>query len=693
MKNISARLVVLFLGALSTTSGPAADASPPANARQFTPDFLVRPNARQVRQIPELRLRAGVARLPASITSDVVQTACVQEAADLGAACGYVNVPFDRKHPGQGAVPIYFELYSHSGSGSAESAILVNFGGPGVTTSGIRSDAFGLFGRNLDVHDMLLIDDRGRGFSAALGVSNCLEVQQGTAPWDRALGDCAAELGDAASRYGTGDVAQDTEAVRSALGYDQVDYFGWSYGGMDVSAYAMRFGEHLRSIVLDSPAGTPYLKKFAFEHTRTQADPRIVRLDCLRSPTCSADHPDPRTELDNLIVTVRYSPVEGNAYDASGNLTHIRVDEEALLNLVIHNTAVGFIGTGEILAAAESLRRGDSAPLLRLAVEGSPAPFPQSGDSGDATYYSVPAQYATSCVDHDQAWNWSATISERKQQYADAVADLPADYFAPFSKAATTGKPFSWFGRDCLFWQKPTPSSPVAPAHGGYPSVPTLVLSGDMDRTVPLEETSQVAALFPDSTFLSVPGAGHGTFQWSDCAAALLSEFIETLRVGDTGCLHAPQTVWPAVGRFPLLARDARPARVDPKGPNQIGVAERKVVTVAVATAIDALQRSSIGDGTGVGLRAGKFRTKSRASLTITLTGCAFANDVIVDGTVILRSGSDQSFVADLLVAGPGTAGGTIHVVGFWEARGPVGNFKVTGKLGGKRVAVLVPEA
>jgi hypothetical protein len=54
---------------------------------------------------------------------------------------------------------------------------------------------------------------------------------------------------------------------------------------------------------------------------------------------------------------------------------------------------------------------------------------------------------------------------------------------------------------------------------------------------------------------------------------------------------------------------------------------------------------------------------------------------------------SGNSLVADLVVTGPGTAGGTIHVVGSWEAQGPVGNFKVTGRLGGKRVAVLVPDA
>jgi hypothetical protein len=46
-------------------------------------------------------------------------------------------------------------------------------------------------------------------------------------------------------------------------------------------------------------------------------------------------------------------------------------------------------------------------------------------------------------------------------------------------------------------------------------------------------------------------------------------------------------------GRFPLVAADARPAEIDPDGDNEIGTPERKVVTVAVTRAIDALQRSS----------------------------------------------------------------------------------------------------
>src|ERR1019366_1513595 len=95
--------------------------------------------------------------------------------------------------------------------------------------------------------------------------------------------------------------------------------------------------------------------------------------------------------------------------------------------------------------------------------------------------------------------------------------------------------------------------------------------------------------------------------------------------------------------------------------------------------------------GNGVGLRAGTFQTSfdTNGNQTTTLTDCAFAKDVSVNGTVMW--GADKSFVADLTVSGTGTAGGTLHVEGTWEAPGPVGNLRISGTLGGLRVAVLVP--
>ena len=660
-----------------------------AHAELLTPHQHLNPHLSRIPRQPLAALAVPRAT-PKVVGANVVSVTCPPDAQAFGAACGNVYVPLDRTHRIPGMVPIYFELYVHSAPGGADSAILVNHGGPGLATTVFRDEWLTVFGANLDTHDLLLIDDRGRGLS---GTITCPDLQFGNTTLVQGLEECAAQLGPSISKYGTGDIAEDTDAVRAALGYQKIDYYGTSYGGADVTAYATRFGEHLRSIVLDAPFGTPAAadSRFAFEQYRTEAEGRVVSLDCQRSATCSPDHPFSKVDFDLLVFAIRARPIEGDAYDANGNLQHVRVDESALLNFIVDNPTGLFASTGEILAAARSLWSGDLRPLLRLGAEGS---FQLDfANQGDPTSYSAGAADATACADVSMPFNWQASVPERTEQYAAVAEELPRFYFAPFSVSAATGEYFAFFPWPCQYWQRPSPSSPIAEPNAHYPSVPTLVLTGDLDNRVPHDEVVKVATLFPQSTVVSVKSAGHVTIDSTQCARTLVSEFIENTQVPDTSCAGTPETVYSAVGRFPLRARDARPAAADPSGQNQIGQAEEKVVTVAVATATDAMQRFIMGCcGIGVGLRGGTFSSNfGPTSTTTTLTDCAFASDVVVNGTVTwVYFGS---FVADLTVSGRGTAGGTLHVEGTWQAPGPVGNFKVSGTLGGKNVAALVPEA
>lgn len=688
MRSIGILVWILFLCFVAPSRAQAPSEVQSSNSHRFVPPGPRRPTARNP-QLPGWH--TGAARLPET-ARNVIPVTCPAEAQSYGAVCGNIDVPLDWRQPNAGTIPINFEIYAHLAPGPAVSAIFVNFGGPGPGTTPERNSALYLYGANLDTHDLVLIDDRGRGLSGRLV---CNELQYGLAPWDQSIADCAAQLGSSASRYGTGAVAQDTEAVRAALGYNWVDYYGGSYGGADVSAYATRFPAHLRSIVLDAPYGALAAAGeavFLLEKYRTGAETRVVVQDCQNSVLCSADHPSPAAEFDALIAAIRANPIEGDAYDAHGNLVHVLMDENGLLNWVIDNPTGNFASTGEILAAATALSHGDPRPLLRLGAENQ---FQMVANNGDPSVYSAAAEYASGCVDANQTFEWNTAASTRFLMFNDAIADLPADYFAPFSKSVATGMMFDFFGRRCLYWQSTTPSSPIVAPPANYPSLPTLVLTGEMDYRVPAEEVYEVAAMFPSATVVPVAEAGHETVFWTACAKNLASQFVETLVVGDTTCAKTPETVWPAVGRFPLVAGDARPAVDDGSGQNQIGVAEEKVVSVAVATAVDAMQRSIVGypNGTGVGLRAGTFSTDydGGSVWTTTLTNCALATDVFVNGTVAWDVFG--SFTAELTVSGPGTRGGTLNVTGTWQAPGLVGNFKVTGTLGGKTVAVLVPEA
>ena len=692
MKRSVLLLLVVEAGLAMAVFGQAQVVVPPrARFPQHQPHKL--------RQQGLTPLLAQPSLLPAMATRDVIQVNCPVEAQALGAVCGYVPVPLHRDRPsgelhrdrpnGE-TINIYFEIYAHSNPGPAQSAIVPNAGGPSLTTSGLRFLWLGLFGANLDAHDLLLIDDRGRGMSALI---DCQELQHGTGSFiDHEAADCAAQLGDDDSSYGTGDVALDVEAVRAALGYEKLDYYGGSYGAMDASAYATRFGEHLRSVILDSPAGPRSLVPFVQRYS-TAAVPRAVHLDCLRSPTCGVDHPNPDTELDWLIGTVRSKPVQGVAHDANGNPVNVDFNE-IVLTQIATNPNFGYLDIGELLAAGESLRRGDDLPLLRLGAE---AFTPIVSDFGDPALISTGAYAATWCVDNLMPFRWSSPPRVRLIQYAEAVSALPPDYFAPFSKAASTGVDILG-DRDCVFWEEPSPPAPVIPAGAKYPKMPTLAFNSDIDPAVPTELAIRTVALFPESTLLIVMSGMHEPVESNQCAASIAANFIETLEAGDTSCTQGPEIVWPALGRFPLFARDARAAEVDPSGKNEIDVPERRVVTVAVETGLDALKRSTIGivslDGNihGVGLRAGTFRTSfdANGNQTTTLTNCAFANDVTVNGTLLWRT--DRSMVAVLTVSGSGTAGGTLHIEGAFEASGPVGNFKISGMLGARQVAALVPE-
>jgi len=689
-KFASGKRGIIFFAALVLIPAPAHS--------QFARPSQIQPGPRFPRRLssqnPSMH-RVQESNVQATASPDLIWVQCPTEALALGATCGQLPVPLDRQHPDGPTINIYFELYFHTNPGPAVSAMLFNVGGPGGSTTSERAIVLALFGQNLDVHDFLLIDDRGRGGSGAI---NCPELQHGTAPFKKAEANCAAQLGPADSWYGTGDIAIDTDAVRAALGYAKVDYWGGSYGGEDVTAYATRFGEHLRSIILDAPMGAPGLQPFSLDGDNARATAREMRLDCQRSPTCSADHSDPDSEFSQLIQSIRNKPVQGWAYNSSGIPVHVKLDEGTLLYLSSFPTSSPlpfgfFVSAGEMLAAGTSLSQGDSVPMLRLGAEVTPFVT----DYGDPTINSQGDYTAAMCVDFHEPWEWSDTIPERQEQFANAISELPSDFFAPFSRAAGTNLGVS-LEKQCLWWQEPTPSNPVTPPNPVYPNVPTLVMSGDMDTFVATEEVKQVAALFPGSTFIKVAEAGHVTVAWTQCAANLQSNFFETLQVGDATCTGTPETVSPAVGRFPFVAADARPAEIDPAGNNGIGEHERKVVTVAVATAIDALKRSAVGignggSGNGVGLRAGTFQTSVDANFnqTTTLTDCVFAPDVTINGSLVW--GADLSFVADLMVSGSGTAGGTLHVEGSFEAPGPVGKFRISGMLGGRRVAVLVPEA
>jgi pimeloyl-ACP methyl ester carboxylesterase len=639
-----------------------------------------------------LQVAARSGGLPASATVAAVQDVCPPEAAALGAVCGHVEVPLDRRHPNGATIPIAFELYLHTGSGPATSPIVPNFGGPGLSTTAapLREAAFELFGADLDTHDLLLVDDRGRGSSAAI---DCPDLQHGTATILTASLECGEQLGPAASRYGTGDIAQDLDAVRAALGYQKLDLFGSSYGGADAAAYATRYAAHVRSIVLDDPFGTPDRELFSRDKTRIAADGRSIHSTCELAPACAADLPDPNAPVDWVVRSLRAAPLTGQSLDADGNLHQLTIDPQWFLVHLYDNVGGPFLVFGQLPAASEALREHDPVPLLRLAADND---FPVPGDEGEPTFFSVGAHVATFCADNLFPWSQQAPLALRQDQWSDAVALQDNEPYAPFSASEVLRSEFDNDWPDhCLPWPALDHPSPIVEPGADYPVVPTIVLDGAQDQIIPLPVASQVARLF-HAPLVTVQGAAHTATGYSPCAASIAAAWIETPGHADTGCAGEPFIIPPDTPRFELTASQADLPTALPG--NSAPPADLRVARAAADALNDALKQGLMSEtGNSPGLRGGSVATEFGAVWKSTLNGYRFAIDTAVSGTSTWNGsswwtrGGDGQLSADLTVDGPDHRDGTLHVSGTFFAPGPPGKLHLTGSIGGKIVNATIP--
>jgi pimeloyl-ACP methyl ester carboxylesterase len=617
-----------------------------------------------------------------------------------GARCGTVTVPVDRADPDGATIPIAFQLYPATDTAEpAVSTIVSSNGGPGV--SNIASAGFWLSRLQplMDRHNFLAVDHRGIGASQAI---DCPGLQHVQGDQVAAARECGAKLGTAAYRYGSGDVADDIDAVRQALHLNKIDYYGVSYGAVDVRAYAYRYPQHLRSAILDSPFNS---KDAAFVRTLPTAMARISALVCKRSPSCSAGNPEPRETFANLVRQLRQHPVNGTGYDANGVPHQLTADERALLSILYNDyfSDPAFLNQGEIFAAATALRYGDATPLLRLLAE-SPSPTDFGPSDGGV---SVGADYAVYCADSRFPWNKNAPEPTREAQYQAALKALPKNATTPFTPSVWAGfiasQPVLLIpGADaCVPWPKPVRPNPPFPDNQAFPAgVPALLLGGDLDY-LDINSERSLMPLFKSGKFVTVANAGHVTTFWNPCAQAIAVRFLQTLHTGDTGCASdingamgnpfgsaTGKLQIQGVARFPIRASQAVPAENDPTQHLDTSTSDRRIANVAWLTAVDAVYRLPRMTGTtGRGLRGGSYTiTRTAAVTTIDYQQAQFTNDVSLSGHITLDA--SNALTGMVTVTGPGGRTGTLTIKAvLWDPSHPQASLR--GTLGDREIAVL----
>ena len=148
-----------------------------------------------------------------------------------------------------------------------------------------------------------------------------------------------------------------------------------------------------------------------------------------------------------------------------------------------------------------------------------------------------------------------------------------------------------------------------------------------------------------------------------------------------------------AVGRFPLKAADAVPARVDPGARDSSTAIDRRIATAAWSAAYDALQQGFVGppEGSALGLRGGHYRYRFGDTRDkVVLRGVRFTTDIAVSGLTgyVYATGTTKTL---LEVTMGGRRIGRLKITG--QLFPHVESLTVRGSLNGHRVALRVPTA
>ncbi len=338
-----------------------------------------------------------------------------------------------------------------------------------------------------------------------------------------AVGACGRSLGARAGAYGSAAVADDLDAVRTQLGIDRLSLFGESYGTYLFTVYARRHPEHVSKLVM---AGAYPLRFDTFGRDRAAALRRAFGLVCARDPRHGCDGRRVVRDLATVAAALRRRPV---TVPLGGGRT-LRIDEQALASTAYN-------------AALEPELYTLLPRALRLATAGRPEPLLtlvaqlQVGFAGlfeDGTV-SLALNSATVCRDYPVAYDRAAAPAVRERQFARALRAAGTRPFAPFSPRAWV-EAVGEGGDSCIDWPDVgTGEDPTAGAE--RPSVPTLVLEGDLDTNTPSSAGRLAARQFPGARFVELRNVAHtATGDPTGCAMGIATRFLRTGEIGDTSC-------------------------------------------------------------------------------------------------------------------------------------------------------------
>lgn len=590
---------------------------------------------------------------PSGASADLPWGAC----PTAGFECSSLAVPTDRANPAGGNVTLSVARVK-AASNPNNVAVVPLAGGPGQAALPLKQTFASVLAPAIANRDLLVFDQRGTGASGGL---SCPALRQ-RGSIVKLAESCANEIGPTRGFYRTIDSVADIEALRVAGGYSKLVLFGVSYGTKVAEEYAAIFPQNVEALVLDSvvlPEGPD-----PFQRSTLTSAPRVLK-DLCAGTACNGATDNVTRDLSSLAAKLRKKSLRGKVVLSSGRRTSLSMGQNDLLAILLAGDLNPTL-RAELPGSMRAALRGDSAPLLRLAVrsEGLTTGLSRTGRQSDSQSADSDALFlATTCEEAAFPWTRAAGAQQRYDEVSVAAKQIPKAQLGPFSPAAALqGGPVPY----CIGWPDASPAPAALPA---LPAVRTLVLDGQMDLRTPYEDAAQIAQRIPGASVVQVPFTGHSTVS---------SDLTE-----NSACTKTALATFFAGGAPAACSATSNPYAPTRKPPTSFktikanGTTKRTIIAAA-ATVTDAA-RQMIGDALALGalprhvggLRAGNATVHADGSFK--LNSYQYVKGVVVSGTV------DANRNARITIHGGGAAHGALRL----SASGAV-----SGTLNGKKVRI-----
>ncbi len=439
----------------------------------------------------------------------------------LGFECGYVTVPEQHANPDGPTIRLPVAIRKATSSSPKPDPVFLAQGGPGGDAFAVFSITAAGTGIAAD-RDIVLFNQRGTQFAEPrldcvefrniqeqlFTLTDEDEIQRLS---DEALLQCRNRLVNEEninlSAYDSLENAQDIDLIRQALGYDQYNFYGVSYGTL-LGLHLIRLDQPaLRSVILDSvvPTQTNFITHVAQSENGAYDE---YFAACQDDADCSALYAD----LEPRLLAI---------YD--------KLDETpATLTLTNDDTGESF----------ESVLTGESLRGLMFSMFYLPdfyAAFPKFVlDAEEGNFEAF--EFLASQIAFDDTMSIGMYYSVICAEYGEFSGnDALTDGVRPFI-SEDAAKDVDAMQANCADWQ--VESLPTNISEPVQSDIPTLLISGRFDPITPAAFAADAATTLGNSYNVVNPLGSHGNIWGGNaCSEQIASDFLNNpAQAPDTSC-------------------------------------------------------------------------------------------------------------------------------------------------------------